>query len=371
MGFCDSAFSIFRLRHIRLAGIVLLALLAGCATQIPKEPIRGVNEIRADLRRLLPAQVSGRDGWARDIAVAFTAQGLDSSKGNLCAVLAITEQESSFHADPAVPGLPGIARREIERRTQAMHLPAFLVNAALNVKSPTGKTYKQRLDTVRTERQLSVIFEDFIGMVPMGRQLFSGLNPVRTGGPMQVSVAFAQAHAQDYPYAVEDSIRREVFTRRGGMYFGIAHLLGYAANYDTVLYRFGDSTGGWSASRNAAFQAAVSRLSGIGLALDGDLLIPGVADPSGTERAVRAIRRRLDIDEARIRPALEKGETLAFEETRLYRRVFELADKDAGRRLPRAVLPGIELESPKITRKLTTAWFANRAYNRWKRCMGR
>jgi len=359
------------MRPARWAGALLLALLAGCATQIPEEPTRGASAIRADLQRLLPAQVSDRDGWARDIAVAFAAQGLDSSRANLCAVVAVTEQESSFRADPAVPGLPGIARREIERRTQAMHVPSFLVNAALNVKSPTGKTYSQRLDTVRTEKQLSEIFEDFIGMVPMGRQLFGGLNPVHTGGPMQVSIAFAEAHAQDYPYEIEDSIRREVFTRRGGMYFGIAHLLGYPARYDSVLYRFADFNAGWYASRNAAFQAAVSRLSGIELALDGDLLIHGSIDRSRTERAVRAIRRRLDINEARIRPELEKGDTLEFEDTRLYRRVFELADQDAGKRMPRAVLPGIKLSSPKITRNLTTAWFAERVHGRWKQCVAR
>ncbi|CAP40606.1 unnamed protein product [Bordetella petrii] len=359
------------MRYARWAGALLLAVLAGCATQVPEEPTRGASVIRADLQRLLPAQVSDREGWARDIAVAFTAQGLDSSRTNLCAVIAVTEQESSFRADPAVPGLPDIARREIQRRTQAMHVPTFLVNAALNLKSPTGKTYNQRLDAVRTERQLSEIFEDFIGMVPMGRQLFGGLNPVRTGGPMQVSIAFAQAHAQDYPYEVDGSIRHEVFTRRGGMYFGIAHLLGYPARYDSVLYRFADFNAGWYASRNAAFQAAVSRLSGIELALDGDLLIRGSIDPSRTERAVRAIRRRLDINEARIRPDLEKGDTLEFESTRLYRRVFELADRDAGQRVPRAVLPGIKLSSPKITRNLTTAWFANRVHGRWKQCMAR
>src|SRR3546814_3305054 len=98
-----------------------------------------------------------------------------------------------------------------------MQVPAFLVNAALKVKAPTGKTYNQRLDTVRTEKQLSEIFEDFIGMVPMGRQLFGGLNPVHTGGPMQVGIAFAEAHAQDYPYEIDGSIRPAVFTRRGGM----------------------------------------------------------------------------------------------------------------------------------------------------------
>src|SRR5690606_16163446 len=121
------------------------------------------------------------------------------------------------------------------------------------------------------------------------------------------------------------------------------HLLGYDASYPSVLYRFADYNAGWYASRNAAFQAAVSRLSGIELALDGDLLINGSIDPSQTERAVRAIRRRLDINEARIRPELEKGKTFGFETTRLYRRVFDLADQDAGTPVPRAVLPGIKL----------------------------
>ncbi|MNR52834.1 hypothetical protein D3C85_1727480 [compost metagenome] len=51
--------------------------------------------------------------------------------------------------------------------------------------------------------------------------------------------------------------------------------------------------------------------------------------------------------------------------------MFALADQAEGRPLPRAVLPGIELKSPKITRKLTTAWFANRVDGRYQRCMVR
>ncbi|MEE7565503.1 DUF1615 family protein, partial [Xanthomonas sp. Kuri4-3] len=38
---------------------------------------------------------------------------------------------------------------------------------------------------------------------------------------------------------------------------------------------------------------------------------------------------------------------------------------------PRAVPPGIRLESPKITRTLTTAWFAQRVEERWRRCMAK
>ena len=44
---------------------------------------------------------------------------------------------------------------------------------------------------------------------------------------MQVSIGFAQLHAAAtrYPFPLQGSIRDEVFTRRGGLYFGIAHLL--------------------------------------------------------------------------------------------------------------------------------------------------
>ncbi|MFO6017688.1 DUF1615 family protein, partial [Pseudomonas aeruginosa] len=55
----------------------------------------------------------------------------------------------------------------------------------------------------------------------------------------------------------------------------------------------------------------------------------------------------------------------------LYRKVFALAESATGKTLPRAVLPGITLESPKITRKLTTAWFAKRVDERYQRCMAR
>ena len=59
------------------------------------------------------------------------------------------------------------------------------------------------------------------------------------------------------------------------------------------------------------------------------------------------------------------------ERTTLYQRVFALADKAEGRPLPRAMLRQIELHSPKITRKLTTAWFANLVDERHRRCLAR
>ena len=346
-------------------------LLAGCSSQRSQPPAPKPAEVRAQIVRLLPASTVDRPGWATDIYAAFAALNISPDQSNLCAVLAVTEQESTFVVDPPVPGLGKIARAEIDRRAAKVHVPAFLVSAALKLPSSNGKSYSDRLSAARTEKQLSAIFDDFIGRVPMGRTLFGNFNPVHTGGPMQVSIAFAQARARNYPYAVQGSIREEVFSRRGGMYFGIDHLLGYPAHYSQPLYRFADFNGGWYASRNAAFQNAVSQATGIPLALDGDLIRHGSLLPGSTELAVRTLGKSLGMRNPSIRSQLEQGDSLEFEGSALYRKVFALADQANGKALPRELLPGIVLKSPKITRQLTTAWFAKRVDERYQRCMKR
>ncbi len=351
-------------------------LLAGCAVpgRMSEPAGMGPTEAREAIVRLLPAGTDDRAGWATDIHAALATLELPSTPANLCAVLAIAEQESGFRADPAVPGLGTIARKEIDRRAEEAGVPRLALRAALALSSPDGRSYADRIDAVKTERQLSEIYEDFIGMVPLGKTFFESRNPVRTGGPMQVSIAFAeaQAKARPYPYAVRESIRREVFTRRGGLYFGTAHLLAYDAPYEQPIYRFADFNAGRLASRNAAFQNALAVASGLPLALDGDLLPHGSGTARGeTERAADTLAGRLGLSEPAIRRDLEKGDDAAFEKTALYERVFAYAEQLDKRTLPRAVLPRIDLHSPKITRKLTTEWFARRVDERHRRCLDR
>lgn len=365
-----------RLRRARrrcLPAVVAL-LLSACAVQ-PQAPERSPEDIRAEIARKLPANLADRRGWANDVYVALTAQDIPANAANICAVLAVTEQESTYQVNPPVPNLGRIAREEIHKRAGAHHVPRFAVDAALRLKSPDGRSYSERIDKVRTEKGLNDIYTDMIAEVPLGKRLLAGLNPVHTAGPMQVGIDFAKAHADGYPYPLEPgrTIRDEVFSRRGGLYFGTRHLLGYRTGYDAMLYRFADFNAGWHASRNAAFQAAVAKASGIELQLDGDLLAPGASmdNPGATERAVRALGGRLGMDAHEIRRALQQSGSPDFERTALYPQVFALAEHDAGKPLPRAILPGIRLQSPKITRNLTTAWFANRVDERWRRCMKR
>ncbi len=361
-------------RLASLAAVAVAASLLLLACQPQPRP-RTPEAVRAELVRLLPPKTADRKGWAADIQLAMAAMEIDPSTQNLCSVLAVTEQESTFTADPVVPGLGKIALAEIDRRAQRRKVPLFIVHAALRYTTHDGKSYADRIAAVRTERELSSAFEDFISSFPLGKRLLQGANPVRTGGPMQVSIDFAEQHArrQPYPYPVATSIRHEVFTRRGGMYFGIAHLLGYRASYQEPLYRFADFNAGFYASRNAAFQNAVGRASGTKLTLDGDLVDPGAKGNKvgATEAAVRSLARQLEMTDAQIHRALLKGSRSSFERTELYARVFELAEQLEHQSLPRAVMPRIRLESPKITRKLTTEWFATRVNQRYRRCMAK
>ncbi|MFL6576728.1 MAG: DUF1615 domain-containing protein [Povalibacter sp.] len=360
----------------RLLSLLLgIVLLGGCSGSIPnREPPIDPDAARAQIRQLIPASIPNREGWAIDMFAAFEALEIRPSTQNICAVVAVAQQESGFQADPQVAGLPAMARREIDSRAARYHIPSALVSLALNVRSPDGRSYAERIRTAKTERALSEMFEDFIGSVPLGRQLFADLNPVRTGGPMQVSVSFAEQYVKDhsYPYPIEGTVRREVFTRRGGLYFGTAHLLDYPVSYDSMLFRFADFNAGHYASRNAAFQKAVSSLTKSKLALDGDLLREGAREdePSQTEAAVRKLADRLGMSDSNIHRDLMREKEFEFERTDLYKKVFALADRNAPSPVARALVPSIRLESVKISRNLTTDWFANRVHDRYRRCLG-
>lgn len=387
------------MRRLLLPSLLIGALLTGCSTfesgeeqgpPLPPDMARHANgktatawpvalseaEVRKRVSRLLPPGVKDKAGWAEDLHTAFKVLEVPHASQTYCAAIAIIEQESSFQAAPVVPGLPNIVRRELETRAGRFAVPSLLVTAALNKNSPTGKTYNERIDALKTETQLNDLFEDMIGELPFGQQLFADFNPVRTGGPMQVSVEFATQHVKErsYPYPIARKLRNEVFTRRGGLYFGSAILLDYEVPYDQIVYRFADFNAGRYSSRNAAFQIALGKIAGKPLAPDGDLLRYENGLPanvaSSVEDAALNIAYQLEMSRPQIRRDLLLEKTPAFSRSPLYTRVFALADK-AGKPMPRQAMPQIDLKSPKITRKLTTEWFARRVEGRYKTCLGR
>jgi hypothetical protein len=365
------------LRRYRSALLWPAALLAACVAQPPAPPSSNPTpaQAREFIDESLPHELPDQAGWEADIHAGFTALGVAPTKANSCAVAAVIAQESGFRVDPVIPGLPAIAWREIDERAAAAGVPTVLVHGVLQLNSPSGRSYSDRIGSARTEKELSDVFEDFIDSVPMGHTLFAEHNPIRTRGPMQVHIVFAEKFAKErtYPYPVKRSIADEVFTRRGGIYFGIAHLLDYNAPYDRYFYRFADFNAGQYASRNAAFQHAVSVATGTRLVADGSVLPPEslFGGTGATEKAVRALGPRLNLGDGAIHDALDTAKTESFEKTSLYLRVFDLADRKHKQPLPRAVVPQIELHGPKLTRKLTTEWYANRVNERFERCLNR
>lgn len=340
-------------------------------------PLRNDQERRVLISRLIAPTVRDREAWAGDLHAAFSRLGIPHAPEIYCAAIAVIEQESNFQADPVVPGLPGIVWKGLEERGSKYGIPKLLIKTAMLKTSPDGRSYRQRIDTLKTEKQLNALYADMIAELPAGKQLLAGYNPVRTGGPMQVSVEFAEqfARVKPYPYPHKGDIRNEVFTRRGGLYFGSAILLDYPAPYDNVLYRFADFNAGRYSSRNAAFQNALGRLTGKPLALDGDLLRYAKGQPtdapSGVELAARSLAGKLQMRPGEIRRDLLLEKEAEFSHSPLFNRLFKLADRQFPQPLPRQAMPQIDLKSPKITRQLTTEWFARRVDGRYRTCLGR
>lgn len=344
----------------------------------PPAPVSAA-EVRAVALRVLPPNITDRSAWADDIATAFAALSIPAQAHKVCALAAVIEQESTWQADPPVANLSKIAKAELDKKRERFGIPKAVMDLALSKTSPDGRTYQQRLDRLRTERELSLLYEDMIREIPMGAQLAGGQNPVRTGGSTQVSVAFATEQMRDrpYPWRPAGTPREEVFKRRGGLYFGAAMLLDYPVSYNRMLYRFADYNAGRYSSRNAAVQALLVQLTGQKIDPDGDLLrykggepVSPRIEPSQAWRALLALQAELGVNAAQIERDLKLEKRIEFEQSPTYRRLYQLADK-RGLRPPREQLPDIDLNSPKISRKLTTAWFADRCEARYRTCLAR
>lgn len=334
-------------------------------------------EIQTKVLGLLPPGVKNPESWAQDLQAVYQALDIPNAPSTYCATIAVVQQESSFNAQPVVPGLSHIVRRELNERASRFLIPRALLDKVLEQNSPTGQTYNQRIKSLRTEKQLNDFFQDLFSELLFGQTWLEDFIPVRTAGPMQVSIAFAQKHADqvNYPFPIDRGIRDEVFTQRGGLYFGSAILLDYPVSYTKPVYRFADFNAGRYASRNAAFQFAINQLTGADLSLDGDLLVYRGERPSlsvsQVESRLRSLTSALQLSEQEIRDDLLLEKSSEFSDTKLFNRLFRLLEVRTGKVASRERLPVIQLKSPKITRELSTAWFANRVDLRYRDCLAR
>jgi hypothetical protein len=365
---------------------LLLALLA-CPREAP-DPGASVEQIARHVRKEVPDKL----GWANDVRTALVAAGVHPTVDSACQVFAIIEQESGYEPDPAVPNLAKVVQTELDAKATAKLGPLGppLVSELLDV-TPEGQTrsFREQLAAVKTEadvdRLFRAIFAHHAARTPrlaraaerLFPELLDGLNPVGTAGSMQVSVGWARARAKAEGRDPAD-VREALYTRAGGVYYGTARLFAHEAAYDKPIYRFADYNAGLYASRNAAFQTQLAALTGQALAPDGDLLIWG-DDGKPTNRDGQTMTALLawrlaqapDYEEARLRRDAKLEKERSFEETDLWARLREDYQAKTQKAPSYARVPDVALDSPKLRKDLTTAWFAERVQARYGDCLKR
>lgn len=335
--------------------------------------------------------------WASDLLAVLKEHGLDQSRENICAVIAIADQESGFVANPAVPNLGKISEQAVILKLKKFSLLGDGAVLFLNKFPNTHDSFMQRIRKAKTERDLDLAYRDLIsGLKQYAQQyklnwlvnnhfannLIESNNEINTIGSMQVAVSFAVQYEREQRQGkalnLEEvyQIRDKLYTRKGGLYYGSLLLLGYETGYNKKIYRFADFNAGRYSSRNAAFQTMISQLAGKTIASDGDLLIyqtDGDVEMtvSGTEQAVRNLVKqyKLGFKDYQVRRDLLKEKQLAFNNTPTYQAILKTYQQETGKAPLYAQLPGIELHSEKSSRILTTAKFANTVNMRYQGCV--
>jgi Protein of unknown function (DUF1615) len=368
----------------------LFALLA--STSFAQAQEASIAETTKLIRNARPG-VADPQGWAIDLLDVLRAQSLPASRENICSSIAVIAQESGFVADPAVPGLGALAEKSLQTKLGRIPILGRVALNFLETSPSLGESYMARIRAAKTERDLDMTYRSIVDdagkrsslslLVQSGllNQMIEDRNDINTIGSMQVSVRFALATARASRYLPMNladvyAVRDDLYTRHGGMHYGVMQLLGYESGYNRKIYRFADYNAGRYASRNAAFQKIISVLSKTKLATDGDLLLYGkdqqaIAKVSGTEAALRAAIKKfkLGIDDKKLRADLTKEKSADFPATQTYLQIRDVYARTSKQPVAFAEIPAIELNSPKIRRRMTTQNFAESVDRRYKACV--
>ena len=374
-------------RTTLLLALSCLICISGCHKDTDDED--QLSE-RDKVARLIPERVPNRKLWATDMLAVMDEEKIPHTLNNLCSIVAIVDQESNFHANPAVPNLPQDAKKALFERIQDKLGDTGVIQfkKMLLSKPAPNDNFMMQINKLRTEQDLDVLYRKMfdyfkyhygLAILTAPASLIAGfdikeyLNPVKTLGSMQVHVNYAFAHPHTTSNTV--AIRDEMYTQYGGLYYGISRLLGYPANYNKPIYRFADYNSGVYSSRNAAFQQIISELSDFPLDLDGDLLSydkeqHALSDRSNTETQIDILAQenKFGLSNASIRGDLLKEKTAEFEDTTTYKKINAFYLEKFKKEAPYAVMPHVEITGPKLSRDYDTNWYAKRVNGRFQRC---
>ena len=380
---------LFRPKNALLVALSCAVITTACHKKPEEDPAIHLAE-KDKVARLIPARTKDRKSWATDILAIMDEAKYPHSLENICTIVAIVDQESNFQADPAVAGLSRDAKKALFERIQDKlgDIGVEKFKEMLQNKPTPKDSFMMKINRLKTERDLDLTYREMfdyfkdhynLTIVAGAASLLAGfdikeyLNPIKTLGSMQVHVNYAFSHARTS--TKKETIRDEMYTQYGGMYYGINRLLGYDADYDKPIYRFADYNSGMYSSRNAAFQQTISKLSDIPLTYDGDLLsydkdMHVLAARSNTESQIAMLvkENKLNLSNANIRGDLLKEKDQEFEDTEIYQKVNKLYVERFNKQPPYAIMPNVEITGPKLSRDYNTNWYANRVNGRYLRC---
>ncbi len=368
---------------LTLLGVI--TLLTACTQETPKTPTLSSGEIA----KILPNRSQDKASWAKDIAAVFDELKLHKDKQNICTVVAVIDQESNFHANPAVANLGQASLQAMDEKLEdklGKHL-AGVFRTMLATRPTKDDSFEAQIKKVKTEKELDElyqrIFDYFVTTYKVGginnltkltgESLDERLNPITTLGSMQVHIDHARANRR--ANMDDRTLRADMYGQYGGLYYGIQRLMTYQADYDKPLYRFADYNSGMYSSRNAAFQKRVASLTGANLDLDGDLLIyhgGGVSTTkSQTETALIKLlaTAKTPMSAAQIRSDLKKEKRASFEQTATYQTINELFERKYKKEPTYAIMPQVAINSPKMKQSKNTHWYATNVNRRYEACM--
>lgn len=352
------------------------------------------------IKQLLPPRINERSAWAKDIFDITEQLDIPQTKENICSIVAVADQESNFVADPQVAGLGEKAVKEVEDRLDEKFkdklgdaiggtLAGYFQEVLKNQPSPDNN-YLSQMRRVKTERQLDELYREIFSYMSkhyhvsaltgaaklVGQDFAEKLNPVTTLGSMQVHIGYAKEHKRQSGNIA--ALRSDLYSRYGGLYYGIHRLMMYPADYNKAIYRFADYNSGMYSSRNAAFQSMLNALTNTKLDLDGDLLLYTKdgsirSTISQSERELTSIfaSNNMLVTPRQIRTDLKKEKEKNFEDTATYRAVTKLYQEKMAKEPMYAIMPEVVISGPKLSRDYNTNWFATRVNGRYQSCMQR
>lgn len=379
-----------QVRSRGIAAAMGLALLVGCPKPTP--PKKAPRDLAPGaVAKLVRSDVQDKAGWGADVHRALLEAGQPVTKDTACQVLAVIEQESGYEADPEVPNLGRVVKGEVDAVFEKLGPAAAPIRKAVldHVNDGATGTFEQRLGKVRTEQQADRLYREIVAfhlarhpnvaraMRLLAPDFVEDHNPITTAGSMQVSVGWAiEQGAEEGLDGV--AVRDALYTRRGGVKYGTARLFTHDADYEDPRHRFADYNAGVWASRNAAVQALASNLTGIDIALDGDILrYDKDGEPSrevsNTVKVLLAVAAAHPdaLSDRRVRLDAKLEKTADFDDTETVRVVREAWSQKHDRDWPYAWMPIVALDSPKMKSGRTTKWFADNVRRRYDACLAR